>query len=507
MPDSISIGVIGLYHETNTFAPGRTDTDAFRLSSTTGRDAFMTAFAGTKTTMGGVIDASQEEQVQLLPGVYASATPSGIVSQEAAEQLIQSLAASVPPDIDGLMIILHGAMVSEQHDDMEEALLRAVRARVRETLPIAVTVDLHANLDSGLLRLCDMIVGYDTYPHIDACERGAEALHLLVSRIRGDIRPVMAMARPRMLVAPQRMVTSEGAMRELMDAAFRMEKDPGVLNVTICGGFPYSDIPHAGMSFIVTTDGNAALAERYAEELKQLAWSRREQFRYREHDGVTAIEEAARADTGPVIVVEGSDNVGGGAPADGTHLLPALLAQNVPSLMVIRDLEAVALACQAGVGGELRCRVGGKSDQLHGSPVPIEGRVRLLSDGAYRHRGPYMTGTPAFMGRTAVVAVNQVTLVLTEERVPPWDIGHIASLGLEPDAYRIIVVKSAVAWRSAFGSYAKQVIEADTPGCCTASLHRLPYRQLSRPLFPFDEPANTSVNAPVGAGPKKERGD
>lgn len=485
MSNQLRIGVVGVYHETNTFAPAQTHWNDFQHCFTLGRDAFMDLFEHTRTTMGGVIAASEEEKVSLIPGLYTSATPSGIVSEDAAQLILEQLTRSIVPDLDGMVVILHGAMVSEQSFDMESAILEAIRNVIGEQIPIAVTVDLHANLGGKMAQLCNLLVGYDTYPHIDACERGEEALHLLVRQIRGEIQPVMAMARPNMLVVPQKMITTKGIMKTIMEEAFQMEMDPEVLNVTVCGGFPYSDVPFAGMAFAVTTNKNEALAHRYAEKLANLAWSLRDEFLVQEADIEQAIRLVMDAKEGPVILVEASDNVGGGAPADGTHLLPDLLKLPCQSLIVIHDREAVSIACQQGVGNEISCAIGGKSDSLHGKPVPIEGKIKLLFDGRYRHRGPYMKGTVAYMGKTAVIEVNQVTIVLTEERVPPWDIGHVESIGLNPKDFHLIVVKSAVAWISAFGPIAKQVIEVDTPGCCTTSLHRLTYQHVPQSVYPL----------------------
>lgn len=485
MSNQLRIGVVGVYHETNTFSPVQTHWNDFQHCFTLGRDAFMNLFEHTRTTMGGVIAASTEEKVTLVPGLYTSATPSGIVSEEAAQLILQELTRSIASDLDGMVVILHGAMVSEQCYDMESAILEAIRNVIGEQIPIAVTIDLHANLDENMTQLCNLLVGYDTYPHIDAYERGEEALHLLVRQIRGEIGPVMSIARPNMLVAPQKMITTKGIMKTIMEEAFDMEKNPEVLNVTVCGGFPYSDVPFAGMAFAVTTNRNEALAHRYAEKLANLAWSLRDEFLVQEVKVEQAIRLAMEAKEGPIILVEASDNVGGGAPADGTHLLPDLLELPFQSLIVIRDREAVSIACERGVGNDISCAIGGKSDSLHGEPVHIDGRIKLLFDGMYKHRGPYMKGTVAYMGKTAVIEVNQVTVVLTEERVPPWDIGHVESIGLNPADFHLIVVKSAVAWMSAFGPIAKQVIEVDTPGCCTASLQHLTYHHVPQSVFPL----------------------
>ncbi|MCC3374456.1 M81 family metallopeptidase [Cohnella sp. REN36] len=486
MAEPLRIGVVGVYHETNTFAPGLTHLSDFSRCSTLGEFPFMELFQHTRTTMGGVIDASLQDSITLVPGLYVSATPGGIVSDEAARHILQQLTQSIQPGLDGWVVILHGAMVSESCPDMEEAILEAIRSRIGVDIPIAVTVDLHANLGPNMPQLCNLLVGYDTYPHIDAYERGMEALQLLVRQIRGEIQPVIALARPNMLVVPQKMITTQGVMKQIMEKAFAMERDPDVLNVTVCGGFPYSDVPFAGMCFAVTTNGRESLAQRYADELAQLAWSLRDQFRV-EAIGVTAaLQSVQEAHEGPVILVEGSDNVGGGSPADGTHLLQELLKLPQRSLIVIRDPDAVATACRQGVGEVFSYPVGGKSDSLHGMPVPVEGKVRLLFDGMYTHRGPYMKGAIAYMGTTAVIEAGPVTLVLTSERVPPWDIGHVESLGLHPSSFHIIVVKSAVAWISAFGPYAKKMIEVDTPGCCTVSLQSLLYRHVPPSAFPWN---------------------
>ncbi|WP_036746106.1 M81 family metallopeptidase [Paenibacillus sp. UNC451MF] len=486
MSEPLRIGVVGVYHETNTFAPGLTHWSDFSHCCTLGEAAFMELFQHTRTTMGGVIDAALQNSITLVPGLYVSATPGGIVSDEAARHILQELTHSIQPGLDGWVVILHGAMVSESCLDMEEAILEAIRSRIGVEIPIAVTVDLHANLGSNMSRLCNLLIGYDTYPHIDAYERGMEALQLLVRQIRGEIQPVMVLARPNMLVVPQKMITTQGVMKQIMEKAFAVERDPDVLNVTVCGGFPYSDVPFAGMCFAVTTNGREALAHRYADELAHLAWSLRDQFQAEVVSVSSAMRSVLEADEGPVILVEGSDNVGGGSPADATHLLHELLRLPVRSLIVIRDPEAVTFACQQGVGKLFSYTVGGKSDNLHGKPVPVEGKIRLLFDGMYTHRGPYMKGTIAFMGTTAVVEAGPVTLVLTSERVPPWDIGHVESLGLHPSFFHIIVVKSAVAWISAFGPYAKKIIEVDTSGCCTSSLDSLPYRHVPPSVFPWN---------------------
>ena len=482
----LRIAVAGIIHETNSFAPGKTEISDFKGEWITGKSAFYDRYEGTKTSMGGAIDAANIEGVTLLPGFFTNATPSGMVSAAASEQLIDSVVQSVDEQIDGLLVILHGAMVSEAYPDVEGEILSRLRKRLSKSLPIAITLDLHANISPEMVAHTDILVGYDTYPHIDAYDRAVEAFQLLVRMIRSQIRPVTHYGHTRMLIAPQAMVTETGPMKEIMDRAFAMEEDEKVLNVTVAGGFPYSDIPDAGMSFVVTTDQDEALAERLTEELIQMAWERRERFNVPEISVEEAIRQSLQSEKGPDIFIEGSDNVGGGAPADATHTLKHLINLPHKSLIVIRDVEAVQLAHQLGVGGILECPIGGKTDTLHGDPVPIKGKIRLLFDGVYDHIGPYMTGQLTDMGKTAVVEAGKLTVILTEKRSAPWDLGHVLSVGLRPEEYKIIVVKSAVAWKTAFGKFAKNQFYLDTPGCCSANLGYFSYKHLKRPIYPFD---------------------
>ncbi|KIL40333.1 MlrC C-terminus family protein [Gordoniibacillus kamchatkensis] len=482
---SLKVAVVGILHETNTFAPGLTGLDDFTGEWIAGKEAFYARYEGTRTSMGGVIAKARELGIELIPGLYAAATPSGMVAAGAMETLMGEVLRSVDRTADAVIVIMHGAMVAEHIPDVEGEFLERLRGMVGYGLPVAMTLDLHGNISRRMVELADIIVGYDTYPHVDMFERAEEALELLWRTARGQIRPVRALAQPAMLVVPQAMLTEQGAMRELMEEAFALEKLPGVLNVTVAGGFPYSDVPDAGMAFVVTTDNDLPLAERSAEWLSELARSRKEKFAVRFVTPEDAVRLALAEQEGPIVLTEGSDNVGGGSPGDATHLLALLVDPQVPALVVIRDVEAVAAAFRAGIGGMFETDVGGKSDTLHGCPVRLHGKVRTLFDGIYRHVGPYMTGQLADMGHTAVVECGKLTVVLTEKRQAPWDLGHVRSVGLWPADFHIIVVKSAIAWQTAFGPFAKKVIHVESPGCCTSNLHLLTYRLVRRPVYPL----------------------
>ncbi len=483
------VAVAGLWHETHTFANTQADLEAFRQFEYLQAPEVLDYHRGKRTGVGGVIDGAAEAGLELVPVFTSGALPSGLVTAAAYQHLrakiVEGLRAVLP--VDGVLLLLHGAMVAEGEDDVEAALARDVRTLVGPGVPVIVTLDLHGNNSLGLLAAVDAIVGYDTYPHIDIYERGIEAARLLARVLREELRVTAAISRPPLLPSVQGMYTEVAPMRDLMAMMREVERNPAVLNVTIAGGFPYSDVERAGLTCTVQTNANPELALRYARELAAFAWSQREAFQVQNVAPADAVRQAITAPARPVVLVDVADNVGGGCPGDGTVLLAELLAQRAQRAVVaLADPESVAQACSAGVGAEVTLRVGGKTDDWHGEPVEVRGRVRLISDGRYVHTGSWMTGREMNMGRSVVLACDGVTLLLSERKTVPFDAGQLRSQGILPEAQHILVVKSAIAWRAAYGDLAQAVIEVDTPGLCTTHLERFPYRNLRRPIYPLD---------------------
>ncbi len=485
------IGIAGCFHETNTFAPGVTGLSHFKREWYLGEAGFRQAYAGTRTSMGAALDASEIWGLEMVPLFYTCTTPSSMVEEAAVEIIVQTFVDSVAPEaerLDGLLLIVHGAMASESTPDVEGLILRRLRSILGDK-PISMTVDLHANMSDEMTELADFIVGYDTYPHIDAYERGLEACDLLRKRLEGAVRPTRYLARPGVLIAPTLMNTNQAPMSELMDMAYRFEREAGVLNVTVADGFAFADVLCAGFTFVVTTDNDPLLARRIGEELAGWLLANRERFAPRLMSPNAAIEQSSLQGQFPTVLIESSDNVGAGSPGDATHVIRSLTEQQRHSFMaVLCDSQAVARAETAGIGSSISCEVGGKTDRvfghpsMHGEPVNITGTIRTLSDGKYKHKGPYMTGMAAEMGRTAVIELERgdgSVIVLTEQRVAPWDINHVLSVGIDPASYDFIVVKAAVAWRTAFGELAARAVEVDTPGCSSSNLSRLPFRNIA----------------------------
>jgi microcystin degradation protein MlrC len=475
----------GIMHETHTFSVEPTTVESMPIFR--GEECWR--YAGSNHLLGGAIDGCRARGIEVEPVFLADGVSTGTPSRETFEallgELVQRIEAALPAD--GIVLTLHGAMVAEGYPDAEAEIARRVRVLVGPNLPIAVAQDFHANIGQGLVDAADVITTYDTYPHIDAAERGSEAVGLLARTIRGEIKPTMALVKPPLLPVPQAQFTAKPPFKTLFDRAFAMEVSGEALTVTVAGGFAYADVSDAGVSLLVTTDNDPAAANRLSNELAGMAWAMRDQMIVTNTAPVDAVAEAIAYPEGPVMLVDVGDNIGGGTPGDGTVLLAELIRQNAQdATVVIADAEAVRQAIAAGVRNTVKLSVGGKTDRLHGDPVEVEGRVKLFSDGRWVHEGPENAGVPVEMGPTVVLRCGGVNLVLTTHKTMPGDQQQLKSVGIRPVEQKIIVVKAAVRWRGGFQSIAKHAIHVDTPGLGSVDLARFDYRAIQRPIFPLD---------------------
>jgi microcystin degradation protein MlrC len=356
-----------------------------------------------------------------------------------------------------------------------------------------VELDMHGNISPRTVELADVLVAFDTNPHVDPHARGVEATAIMERLLRGAIRPTAAIAQPPLLLAPQATGTADLPLRALHQRAAEIEAEDAVICVCVMGGFAYADMPYVGPSVIVTTDEDPDLARRYADELCALLMERRHAALPQFLAPDAAVAHALTLPGGPIILVDSADNIGGGTPGDGTDALRAMLNAGVEEgAVMLADHEAVAACWDAGVGATIRLNVGGKTDQWHGQPVAVAGVVRALSEGVFECELPdnhfaSFYGNTIRMGRTAWLRVKGVNIVLTERKTPPFDLAQLRGVGVIPEQQKLIAVKSAVAYRAAYLPIAAGVVEMDTAGLCSANLARFPYRHLRRPIFPLDD--------------------
>ena len=307
--------------------------------------------------MAGFLELLDLENVDCTPLIHADLNPMGTITEDAFEHLvgrmIGALAERGPWDV--VLLALHGAAVAAHELDADGEIISRVRATVGPDTVIGVALDMHANVSRRMVRDCDVLNTYLTNPHIDARQRARQIADLALATAVGSIRPVMAIATPPLVIGILRQGTSDWPMRQLIERASEHAARDGVLSVSVVEGFPYADVPEMGMSFIAVADGDAALAEDVVEQLAGEAWSLREEFVGDAVDVDEALLRAAASPDRPVVLLDVGDNVGGGSPADSTHVLAAAQRLGIRNLFhSLCDPAAVQECTRHGRRGRRR---------------------------------------------------------------------------------------------------------------------------------------------------------
>jgi microcystin degradation protein MlrC len=417
----VRVGIIAFMHESNTFIQSPTTLAHFEQDLLVEGEDVRDELADAHHEIGGFFQGLKAENVEAAPIFAARALPHGTVQADAFDDLFGRIESSLDqaPQLDGLLVAPHGAMVSERYPDADGEWLSRLRQRFGSRFPIVGTLDLHANLSPLMVQSCDALIAYLTNPHLDQRQRGIEAATLMARTLRGEVRPTMAAAFPPLAVNIERQLTAAPPCKPLYDQANAMRGQPGVLSNSLLLGFPYADVAEMGSAVIVVTDNDPAGAQGLANGLARTWWTARQDFVGQMVSVAQALAQAADLE-GPICLLDMGDNVGGGSPGDGTTLAHALDRPGLgPAFICLNDAEAVRLAEAAGIGAPVRLRVGGKADRLHGEPLETDFRVVGLFDGRFEETVPRHGGITRFdQGRTAVVGtVNGLVVMLTSR---PW---------------------------------------------------------------------------------------
>lgn len=484
------IGIGSIMQETNTWSPVQCETEDFTCHGLYVGPTILDACAGTNTELGGALTAIEARGDTPVPLVRAWASSSGRVARTTFDELctllVTTIAAEAP--LDGLVLSLHGAMAAVGLDDADGTLIAAAREALGAGTPIAVCLDLHANVTKAMLEAADIVTGYHTYPHTDQAATGARAASLLIDRIRQARHPVTALAKRPMLIPAEAMDMVGGGLRELRDLADARTTE-GVLDVSLFPVQPWLDVEELGFGVTVTHDGDPEVARRVAEEIADRAWAIREQFTVELLSPQVAIERVRASAVRPFILAESADSPTAGACGDSPAMLRELTrrAPDLTAYLTLVDAAGVDACFATGVGGSISAKVGASLDDRFHEPVLLDGVVERVGNDSVVLTGPSYTGMAISMGRWAVVRAGHAHVLLTER--PAWTIDPAVfrHVGLDPDDADIVVVRSATMFRAAYPeATAAAAVTLDLPGASTPRLSMLEFERAPRPMFPVD---------------------
>jgi microcystin degradation protein MlrC len=491
MKERRRIAVGQLAQETNHFNPIPTvEADFARGGIRRGPD-LLHGWGGTRREVPGFLDVLRAAGHVAVPTLAAwCPAAGGPVARATFEALLGAMldALRAAGRLDGVLLALHGAMALEDADDAEAEILHRVRAAV-PGVPIGVTLDLHGHVTPAMLQPDVFFVAYREYPHIDMHETGERCARLLLETLAGRRRPVMALARRPMVVSPCGARTPDPPLADLCALARAAEAAGEALHVGLFPVQPWLDVPDLGFAVLVTAEGDAPAADRLAERIADAAWAMRRRF----DPGLTPLEEAIRiglASPGTTVIGDVGDAPTGGALADDAGVLRALIAAGAPAherpvLLTLHDAAAAAAAHAAGQAARCHFRLG--HAVTPGAPVEIEAEVAALHHGRFEMRDGGATGSGIDHGPSAVLRLGALRIAVRSAPGNEWDTATYRSLGLEPAAAAIVFVKSPAHFRSAYAPLAARILVADTPGPCRGDTARIPWRRVTRPLWPLDD--------------------
>lgn len=481
-------------HETNTFNKNRTDYDAFMERYGFFGDAAIKERGAANTELAGFCDSTRKYGWNQIHVLSAAAEPAGVVTRDAFDRLggaIVAAAAEHKDKLNGILLSLHGAMVTEFCEDGEGELLERLRAVVGPDLPIAITLDLHGNVTPRMCEHANIVVSYKTYPHVDMRAVARQAGDILERTMRGEIKPRTLRVHLPMLDEANGGRTDVGPMIDRVAKAVAYEKQPGVFAVSINAGFGNADIREVGPTVTVTYDGNEGKHRAFAEEIAADIWEKRFDVinYYMPVEEAAEIAKAYQRSKGPLIIADYADNPGGGGYGDSTNLLKALLDADIQDAAFgpIVDPETAQQLHRHKAGERVKVKLGGKSDpRFGGKPLELEGEIVLISDGYCTGDGPMVGGLHLGWGDTAVLKVAGIDILVVSEPAQILDLQQFRAFGIDPAAKTVVGLKSMQHFRAAFEPIAGKVIVCDSGALCTTHLDKLPYRNVPRPIFPID---------------------
>ena len=489
--------IAGLFHETHTFLDGTTGLDDFAIA----RGEAMRSRLGDSSPLGGLLRTASDHDWEILPTIDFRAAPSAIVEDEVVtafwNEFHKRALTALAGGVDAVFLVLHGAMVSQSFVDVEGELLERMR-RVPglETVPIFGVFDLHANFTRRMAEHANCLVAYRENPHTDARQATLIAAALLHRCLTTGATPRMVWQHPPIIWPPTGTGTASDPMRALETHARQLEAElPEFWAVSIVAGFSFADTPDTGMSLVIATTGPESTARTKLSELTEHALALKHSGNVTDPPLEQVMRQLHPLPPGLTVLVEPSDNIGGGAPGDGTGLLRALVAHQIPNAAIaLNDPVAVIALSGFSLGERTTLPLGGRGSRLDPGPLLLEVQLVSRSAGHFQLEDKQshlasMCGDAFEMGPCAVVRHQGLTILLTSRSTPPFDLGQWRSQGIDPARLSVIAVKAAVAHRRAYDSIAARMLWVDTPGPCTSNVRSLPYQRVQRPVFPLDEVA------------------
>lgn len=481
------VALLGIYHETNTFLETSTTLEDFRNGYWLEGDAIRREYAGAHHEISGVIEVIDGcSDLELVPVIYISATPGGLIEKEAYEQVVEKMMAALEEilPVDGCIVVPHGAGVADGYPDMDGHLLGLLRERLGKEIPVTGTLDPHANVSPEMVAATDALVAYSTNPHIDQHATGVQAARLMVGILRKEITPVQQLVQLPLAISIEQQFTSNEPCKSLYSFLDEIKKENQLLSASVLLGFPYADVKEMGSGFILVADSNEAEnLDEARSRLSEYMLNKKEDFNGKKKE-IAVVAPTLSGLEKPVLLLDMGDNVGGGAPGNSTHLLEFLEREVDGKVFIcVDDADAVLAANHYKIGDWFELAFGVKDNKYS-----VEVELHQLTNGIFTEDTPKHGGFVNYaMGPTAIMKTKKGnTVMLTSKRTPPYSLRQMTAFGLDPKSFDYIIAKGVNAPIAAYKSVCPSIVQVDTPGVTQADMTLFDYKNRRRPMFPFE---------------------
>lgn len=488
------IAIGQLWQETNTLNPRpttRADFDQFGVC----RGEDLVAQMAEVNELGGFIQSLRQWPVPpTIAGlVRLPAWPGGTATAETftwvRDEFLQALEAVWP--VDGILLALHGAMVADQHPDVEGEILDAIRQRIGPQVPLVATIDLHANVTEQMVRAADVLVPYHCLPHIDIFETGAHAADVLRRILFDGAEPCMAFAKIPAVVPAERSSTeaASGVAVDFKQKLLQLENEPRVLAAGLMPVQPWMDIPELGSCVLVTTDRDPSFAREACGEMAEAFWHRRREYLPELVSAEEAVRQAHAVADGLVVLSDAADATTSGAPGDSVWILSELMKYDWPRTVLVTVVapDVVAAAEQAGRGSVFATPLGGVLDHRFGTQLTFAGVVHDCFDARFTMTGHIGKNMPIEMGRGVVLRNKNICVIVTSRNGPHFAPELFLAAGFDPFSASVVVAKSPCGFRAVYEPHAAAIFCVRAPGCAPSDFWNQPFANIPRPLWPWDD--------------------
>ena len=437
----------------------------------------------------GMFQAITEEDGEIIPACSMKSISGGEVEQKVMDYFLEQTMTVIKQNkpVDGVFLSLHGATQTTEFDDACGAILEVVRKELGNRAVISVSADLHANVTPKWMKNADFICGYQSYPHLDFFTTGYRAARLGMRNLHGEKFHMVRVSIP-MIIPASSYSSMTSPFRDVIDEAKELVVTNKLSDCSIFQMQPWLDVDPASGSVIITIDKDYDAAKSYALKLAKRLYKTRNDFEMDLYTIDQVIDRALENRSGkPIALIDFADSTNAGSTGDSAAVLERLLERKVQpkTALIVNDPSAVELAYQVNVGNKAQFSIGGTKNPNMFKPVLVEGYVKSLHDGQFCLEGPAGRGVKFDMGRTAVIKVGEIDIVICHSMAYNGDPQSYRGFGIEPTFYQMVVVKACNSFREAYSPISEKICLTDTPGAASANLKSLPYRKVPATFYPF----------------------